>query len=60
MRKPIGYITAWSLFWLGHFISLIMSAAPALYSAYRWLMHKSINVQDWAGNKTPWKHVTQK
>jgi hypothetical protein len=60
MKKPIGYITAWTLFWLGHFISFIMSAAPKLYSVYRWSMHKSILIQDWAGNQTPWKHVNNK
>ena len=60
MRKPIGYITAWTLFWIGQLTSLIMGTIPAMYTTYRWAMFNSIRIQDWAGNKTPWKHVTQK
>jgi hypothetical protein len=57
MKKHIGYITAWSLFWIGHWTSLIMGVVPALYTIYRWLMYKSMAVQDWANNKTPWSHI---
>jgi hypothetical protein len=57
MKKLIGYITAWSLFWIGHWTSLIMGVVPALYTTYRWLMYKSMSVQDWADNKTPWSHL---
>ena len=60
MKKIISYILSWSLFWIGRFFSLIMGTIPALYTIYRWAMHKSICVQDWAGNKTPWKHVNTK
>lgn len=60
MRKPIGYIAAWLFYWLGYWTSYIMNPIPLMYSPYRWLMHKSIKLQDWAGNKTPWKHVNNK
>jgi hypothetical protein len=60
MRKLVAYISAWALYWLGHWTSLVMGAIPSLYSTYRWLMYKSMNVQDWAGNETPWKHVNDK
>ena len=60
MKKLISYILSWFLFWFGHFISLIMGTMPALYSTYRWCMHKSMDIQDWADNETPWKHVNTK
>ena len=60
MKKLIAYISAWTLYWFGYFVSLIMGTIPAMYTAYRWAMFNSIRIQDWAGNKTPWKHVTQK
>ena len=59
MKKIISYILSWSLFWLGHLTSLIMGTIPALYTTYRWLMHKSMYMQDWAGNQTPWKHINE-
>ena len=60
MKKLIAYISAWTLYWFGHFVSLIMGTIPAMYTTYRWAMFNSIRIQDWAGNKTPWKHITQK
>lgn len=59
MKRLIGYISAWTLFWVGHWTSLVMGVVPSLYSTYRWLMHKSMELQDWAGNETPWKHVKE-
>ena len=59
MKRLIGYISAWTLFWVGHWTSLVMGVIPALYSTYRWLMLHSMQLQDWAGNETPWRHIKQ-
>jgi len=59
MKKIIGYISAWALYWVGPWTSLVMGAIPSLYSAYRWLMLHSMRLQDWAGNETPWRHIKQ-
>ena len=60
MKRLTAYIFSWALYWIGQWISLVMGAIPSLYSAYRWAMLHSIRLQDWAGNKTPWKHVNSK
>ena len=60
MKKPISYILSWTLFWFGHFVSLLMGTIPTLYTTYRWCMHKSMELQDWANNKTPWRHIENK
>jgi hypothetical protein len=59
MKKFISYILSWSLFWFGHLVSLIMGTIPALYTTYRWAMFKSMQIQDWAENETPWKHIKE-
>ena len=60
MKRLTAYIFSWTLYWIGHWVSLVMGTIPSLYSAYRWAMLYSIRLQDWAGNKTPWKHVNNK
>lgn len=57
MKKIIGFITSWTLYYLGHFTSKLMNELPFLYSTYNWLMIKSMNIQDWAKLKSPWKNV---
>ncbi len=60
MRKIIGYILSWTLYWLGDIVSKPMNWfewAWWLYPVYNRLMGWSLRVQDWAGNQGPWKKV---
>ena len=56
MRKLIGYVLSWALYWLGNLISHPMNYFDWgwLYSTYNTVMLASLDVQDWAGNDTPW------
>jgi hypothetical protein len=56
MKKFIGYILSWSLYWLGDLISHPMNRFDWgwLYSLYSTAMSASFNVQLWADNDTPW------
>ncbi|CAB4142247.1 hypothetical protein UFOVP449_4 [uncultured Caudovirales phage] len=60
MKKRIGYISAWALFWSGHLMYLLMHRIPKLYPIYRWSMLSSIKSQEWAGIETPWAHIKNK
>lgn len=58
VKKIIGYIISYTLFWLGHLISQPMYRFDCfawLYPAYNTLMGWSIVVQDWAGLEEPWE-----
>ena len=56
MKKMIGYIGAYLLFYVGDLVSKLMFATHAwfLYSAYNHLMGWSADVQDWADIDGPW------
>ena len=56
MKKLIAFIFAWLLYYIGHFISLIMLKFDFvfLYIFYNKCMNTSLKIQDWAGLKTPW------
>ena len=56
MRKLIGYIVSWTLYWFGHLTSYLLNFDSMwwLYPVYNRLMLWSLNAQDWAGNATPW------
>lgn len=56
MRKLIGYIISWILFWIGDLVSKPMDRFDWawLYPMYNRLMISSLLVQDWAKNTTPW------
>jgi hypothetical protein len=60
MRKLVAYIVSWSLYWLGHLTSYLLNFDSMwwLYPVYNRLMIASVQVQDWAGNTTPW-HKTK-
>lgn len=60
MRKFIAWPTAWAMFWVGHFVSVVFlrrdwTVNRAAFHAYQWLMQTSGVVQDWAGLSSPWK-----
>lgn len=58
MRKIIGYTLTWTLYGLGDLVSKPMNwfdCMAWLYPAYNWLMLRSYDVQQWAGNSGPWK-----
>lgn len=56
MRRTIGYIVSWILFWIGDLVSKPMDRFDWawLYPVYNRLMISSLLVQDWAKNITPW------
>lgn len=58
MRKAIGWLVSWTLYWLGDIVSRPMNFDCMfwLYPVYNRLMLWSSQVQDWAGNKAPWIH----
>ena len=60
MKKLVGYILSWTLYWLGDLISYLMNYFDWfwLYSFYNNVMLASLDVQAWAGNKTPWRETT--
>ena len=59
VKKFTGFLVAWILFWIGDLagrISLRVHIA-AIWQIYQVSMKWSSDVQDWAGNETPWKNV---
>ena len=61
MKKLVGYTVSWTLYWLGDAVSRVMNIDSMwwLYSVYNRLMTWSLQVQDWAGNTTPWHKKNQ-
>jgi len=59
MRKLIGYILSWTLYWLGDFISKPMHYFDwgCLYPVYNRLMIWSADAQDWSECNGPWRKV---
>lgn len=61
MKKAIGWLASWALFWAGHFVSRGLMHGQlleeSLYPIYNWLMNTSCHVQDWGGGG-PWEDVT--
>jgi hypothetical protein len=57
MRKFIGSIVSYILYWLGDLVSRPMQSFDWiwLYPIYNRLMISSILVQDWAKNSSPWR-----
>lgn len=58
MRKVVGYVVSWILFWLGDIVSRPMNWVECmwwLYPAYNKLMLWSSSVQDWSGANGPWR-----
>ena len=57
IKKGIAYIISWILFWLGDLVSypMYLQGMHWLYPIYNRLMNYSCIVQEWAGNKTPWR-----
>ena len=55
MKKIIGYIGSYGLFWMGQIVSIVMLQTGLFYTQYNWLMSKSSDIQDWAGLDRPWK-----
>lgn len=59
MKKGLAYIISHVLYYLGDWICTIMIKVDwyILFRMYNWFMIASVDVQDWAGNKTPWSKV---
>lgn len=59
LKKLIGFILSWFLYYIGHLTSQIMFKTKwmILWNIYHYSMMWSMNIQDWAKNKTPWKKV---
>ena len=61
MKKVIGYIASWTLFWIGDATCRIMESDDEdswrwkLYTVYTKCMTWSYNIQIWAGDTVgPW------
>jgi hypothetical protein len=59
MKKILGYILGWILYGLGDLISRPMQWFDWvwIYPIYNRLMLWSNDIQDWAGNTTPWSKI---
>jgi hypothetical protein len=65
MKKATAWVGAWSLYWLGHWVSCVMnlsrhewlSFTAHLFPLYARLMLWSGEGQEWAGLKGPWVEV---
>jgi len=58
--RAVGWIGAWSLYWLGVFFGkLAYRVWGGFYSTYNWLMWRSGTVQEWAGLNSPWLEMEQ-
>lgn len=59
MKKTIGYIGAYSLYYIGDLACKISYKIDSYWLAmlYQWSMSKSANIQDWAKLNKPWKKV---
>ena len=58
MRKIVGWLLSWLLFWLGDIVSKPLNWFECmwwLYPAYNRLMTWSYDVQEWGGDCGPWK-----
>ena len=58
MKKIIGWPVTWILFWMGDLTTKPMHYLDWgwLYPAYNNLMSWSVDVQDWAQVKGPWRY----
>ena len=56
MRKAVGWLVTWILYWIGDAVSRPMNWFDWawLFPAYNRLMLWSYGVKVWAGNVTPW------
>jgi len=59
MKRIIGYIGAWTLYYLGHLTYKCMNNFVNLYPIYKWAMNSSISIQDWAKLQSPWQHINK-
>jgi hypothetical protein len=59
IKKVFARILSEMLYYLGHWISFPMSWFDWawLYPMYHRLMCWSSEIQDWAGNKLPWRKI---
>ena len=57
MKKFIGYVVSWALYWLGDLVSKPMHYINWwwLYPVYNRLMISSADVQDWSEANGPWE-----
>ncbi len=56
MKKIIGFLPTWILYYIGDLSSIIMVKFDFyfLYGFYNICMITSTDIQDWAGLKKPW------
>jgi hypothetical protein len=59
-KAILAWPITWALFWTGHVVSSVFlrwDSLAFMYPTYNRLMCWSIDVQDWAGLKSPWSEV---
>lgn len=63
LLKPVAWLLSWMFFWIGHVWSLLLEDTEEddseklvefLYNRYNNNMRRSLAIQEWANNKTPW------
>lgn len=52
MKKVIGYLSSWSLFWIGHVISYL---AVFFINIEGFCMNRSFRIQGWSKCNGPWE-----
>ena len=61
MKRAIGWLLSWLLYYLGDIVSRTITNRQAwLYPLYNWLMWKSTRSQDWGGGAGAWLPAKQK
>lgn len=65
MKKIIGWLLSWTLYYMGDAVSKVLNTnvvgnserlASIVYPVYNWLMHRSDAIQNWGG-AGPWENV---
>lgn len=61
MKKIIGVVPAWGLYYIGDFTCKIMIKLEFnfLFKMYNWCMVKSGDIQDWAELEGPWSEPNE-
>ena len=57
MKKLIGYVASWVLYYLGHWTSMPVNTFDVfwLYGIYNWFMVTSHDIQEWSMiDNGPW------
>lgn len=54
IKKFLAFLLSHFLYHIGDFISYFITTDNMTYDMYNWCMTTSADIQEWAGNNTPW------